>query len=107
MSASRPNLPLDPTGMENGGMRTIARHLLVGSVLVVLAAPAPMAHHSAAAYNTQQQVTITGTVLQYRFANPHVYLTLQVKQDDGSTATVEVEAGAASVLNGLGFTKDS
>jgi hypothetical protein len=32
---------------------------------------------------------------------------LQVKKDDGSTSTVEVEAGAAAVLNGLGFTKDS
>jgi hypothetical protein len=36
-----------------------------------------------------------------------VYLTLQVKKDDGSVSTVEVEAGAAAVLNGLGFTKDS
>jgi hypothetical protein len=65
------------------------------------------AHHSAAAYDTQKEVKVTGTVIQYRFANPHVYLTLQVKKDDGSTSTIEVEAGAAAVLNGLGFTKDS
>ena len=50
---------------------------------------------------------VTGTVLQYRFANPHVYLTLQVKNADGSTTRLEIEAGAASVLNGLRFTKDS
>jgi hypothetical protein len=30
-----------------------------------------------------------------------------VKKPDGSTATFEVEAGAASVLNKLGFTSDS
>jgi hypothetical protein len=66
-----------------------------------------LAHHSAAAYDTQKEVKVTGTVMQYRYANPHVYLTLQVKKDDGSIATIEVEAGAAAVLNGLGFTKDS
>jgi hypothetical protein len=73
---------------------------------LVVAAPA-LAHHSAAAFNTQQEVRITGTVTEYRFANPHVYLTVQVKGDDGSTRSVDVEAGAAAVLNGLGFTKNS
>jgi hypothetical protein len=71
-----------------------------------LVAPAG-AHHSAAAYDVQKEVKVTGTVVQCRFANPHVYLTLQVKKADGSTTTIEVEAGAASVLNGLGFTSTS
>ena len=78
------------------------------AVLACFLAVAPvLAHHSAAAYDTQKEVKVTGTVMQYRYANPHVYLTLQVKRDDGSIATMEVEAGAAAVLNGLGFTKDS
>jgi hypothetical protein len=34
-------------------------------------------------------------------------LTLQVKKADGSTASLEVEAGAASVLNPLGFNAKS
>ena len=86
-------------------MKTIARLFFICAALAI-AAPA-LAHHSAAAYDTQKQVKVSGTVVQYRFANPHVYLTLQVKKDDGSVSTVEVEAGAAAVLNGLGFTKDS
>ena len=86
-------------------MRALIRSVLVCSALAI-AGPA-LAHHSAAAYDTQKQVKVSGTVVQYRYANPHVYLTLQVKKDDGSTSTVEIEAGAAAVLNGLGFTKDS
>src|SRR5688572_6487049 len=86
-------------------VNTIAR-LLVSCVMLAVAAPA-FAHHSAAAYDTQKEMKISGTVVQYRFANPHVYLTVQVKKSDGSVSTVEVEAGAAAVLNGLGFTKDS
>jgi uncharacterized protein DUF6152 len=87
-------------------MKTITRIVLSCLLAVGLAAPA-LAHHSAAAYNTQQNMTITGTVTEYRFRNPHVYMTVQVKNADGSTSLVEVEAGAASVLGPLGFTKDS
>ncbi len=87
-------------------MNTIGRFALACLLLVSLAAPAP-AHHSAAAFNTQQEVKVTGTVAEYKFRNPHVYMSLQVKKADGSTGIMEVEAGAASVLNPLGFTRDS
>jgi hypothetical protein len=87
-------------------MTRLTRSIVAFFISMALTAPV-LAHHSAAAYDTQKQVKISGTVVQYKFANPHVYLTLQVKKDDGSTSTVEVEAGAAAVLNGLGFTKDS
>ena len=87
-------------------MNTMARFTMTALAAVALAAPV-MAHHSAAAFDTQKQVTVTGTVTQYRFANPHVYLTIQVRKDDGSINTMEVEAGAASVLNALGFSASS
>ena len=75
-------------------------------ISIALGVPA-MAHHSAAAYNTQQDIKVSGTITEYRYKNPHVYMMLQVKNQDGSTSLLEVEAGAASVLNPLGFTKDS
>lgn len=87
-------------------MHRILRLALGCSVALALAAPA-VAHHSAAAYDTTQKVTLKGTITSYQFRNPHVYLTMEVKKDDGTTMPVHVEAGAASVLNGLGFNKDS
>ena len=87
-------------------MNKITTLVLACSMSVAVSLPAT-AHHSAAAYDTQKEITITGTVAQYKFANPHIYLTLQTKKADGTTEMVEVEAGAASVLNGLGFKKDS
>ena len=81
--------------------------LLIGGSLAVVSAPLLLAHHSAAAFDTQREVKTTGTVTQYQYRNPHVYLTLQVKKADGTTANVEVEVGAASVLNGLGFNRNS
>jgi hypothetical protein len=88
-------------GMKNKIALSLAAGLLLG------APPQARAHHSAAAFNTQQEMKITGTVSSYQFKNPHVYLTVKVRNADGTTSNVQVEAGAASVLNGLGFTKDS
>jgi len=87
-------------------MNKITKMVLVCLALVAVVAPA-FAHHSAAAFNTQQQTKVTGTVKEYRFRNPHVYLILEVKNAAGATVAMEVEAGAASVLGPLGFTKDS
>jgi hypothetical protein len=87
-------------------MKTMTRVVLFCSLAVALAAPA-LAHHSAAAYNTRENMTITGTVTEYRFRNPHIFMMVQVKNADGSTSSVEVEAGAASVLGPLGFTRDA
>src|SRR6476620_260458 len=73
--------------------------------MVLAFAPRTLAHHSAAAFDTQKEAKVTGTVTEFAFRNPHVYLVLQVKKPDGSAARLEIEAGAASVLNPLGFTE--
>ena len=81
---------------------------ILAALSILLTTSLPMfAHHSAAAYNTQQDIKVTGTVKQYSYKNPHVYLVVDVKKDDGSVVAMEVEAGAPAVLNPLGFTKDS
>lgn len=88
-------------------MNNLTRLTLACSASLALGGVTAMAHHSAAAFDTAKTVTVNGTVKSYRFANPHVQLILTVKKDDGSSVDMDVEAGAASVLNGLGFSKDS
>src|SRR5262245_2178600 len=80
---------------------------LACAAALALGGAAVDAHHSSAAYDTQKHVTVNGIVKSYRFSNPHVQLVVTVTKDDGSTVDMDVEAGAASVLNGLGFTRDS
>jgi hypothetical protein len=88
-------------------MNTIARLTFACSVSLTLGGVTAFAHHSAAAFDTQKEVTVNGTIKSYRFANPHVQLVVTVKKDDGSTVDMDVEAGAAAVLNGLGVTRDA
>ncbi|MDY6982036.1 MAG: DUF6152 family protein [Pseudomonadota bacterium] len=86
-------------------MNALSRNLLAASIA---AAGVPAhAHHSAAAFNTDAEVTRTGVVTQYSFRNPHVYLTMEVTKEDGSKVEMEVEAGAASVIGPIGFSRDS
>jgi hypothetical protein len=87
-------------------MNPLAKFLLICFMLLALAAPA-LGAPSAAAYNTQQEVRVSGTITEYQFRNPHVYLTLQVKKANGSSAAMEIEGGAASILPPLGFNKNS
>src|SRR5215471_2494119 len=82
-------------------------HVIVACSMLIGFAGSALAHHSAAAFDTQQEIKVSGTVTEYKFRNPHVYMSLQLKKADGSTSLMEVEAGAASVLSPLGFTKDS
>ncbi len=89
-------------------MIVLPRKILALAVVAsVAAATAAHAHHSAAAFNTETEVTVTGVVTQYSFRNPHVYMTMEVTKEDGSKVSTEVEAGAASVIGPLGFTRDS
>src|SRR5688500_11262330 len=43
------------------------------------------AHHGAAIYDQSKTVTVTGTVTQFRFANPHVLIFAAVVGADGKT----------------------
>jgi hypothetical protein len=58
------------------------------------------AHHGAAVYDTTKMVTVKGTVTEWFWANPHCFLKVDAKNDNGDTAHWVIEAaGTASVAN--------
>jgi hypothetical protein len=65
-------------------MKRIPKIVLACLISGALAVPA-VAHHSAAAFDSQKTVQVKGTVKVYSFKNPHVYMTVEVKNADGST----------------------
>jgi hypothetical protein len=87
-------------------MKSIVLSALVSWVSFASVAPV-LAHHSPVAYDTQKEIKVTGTVKLYSAKNPHTYISVQVRKEDGSISTMEVEAGPVSVLSPLGFKRDS
>jgi hypothetical protein len=66
------------------------------------------AHHSfAAEFDANQPVTLRGTVTQMDWVNPHSWIHLDVKNEDGSVTHWMIEGGTPNTLFRRGFTKDS
>jgi hypothetical protein len=77
--------------------------LLMG--LWLMAEPS-MAHHSAAAEYESSLVTVRGTVIQFDWRNPHVYIYLEVKDSNGKATRLNCEANGPSGLIDNGWNKD-
>jgi Family of unknown function (DUF6152) len=67
-----------------------------GLVLGIVSMPVP-AHHSGAMFDDKSSVTLTGTVKQFQWTNPHCWLQVLVKDAAGSTEW-SVEMGSPSQL---------
>lgn len=76
---------------------------LLGS-LVLVTAPS-FAHHSAVMFDDAKEVTVTGTVKEFQYTNPHSWLLVDVKNTDGSVTTWGFEAEGPSTLMRAGIRK--
>ena len=72
------------------------------AALVAFALPA-LAHHSNSAYQVDQIVTLTGTVKEWRWMNPHTWLYLTVEGDDGKAQEWAVEGRPPGILGRAGW----
>ncbi len=74
----------------------------------LFAAAAPVfAHHSfAAEFDGQKRITLTGVVSKVDWVNPHAYIYIDVKGEDGSVVNWGIETGAPNVLYRQGWRKD-
>jgi len=76
---------------------------ILGAAVATFAAPAG-AHHSFAIYDMQQNVEFKGVVESVKFRNPHMAMTLKVKDANGQEKVVEfVEGAPANMLARLGL----
>ena len=63
-----------------------------------------LAHHSASIYDRDHIVTLTGTVTEFAFANPHVQIYFDVTDGKGNTETWIAESGPPNRLYRAGWT---
>ena len=64
---------------------------LVAALLVTSRGTVVSGHHSHAMFDMTVEASITGTVVNFSYRNPHVYLYLDVKGADGAVARWAVE----------------
>ncbi|PYR81996.1 MAG: hypothetical protein DMF87_03320 [Acidobacteria bacterium] len=68
--------------------------------LVAIAPASLLAHHGSASFDTSKKVTLTGTVTEWIWANPHCFLKIDAQDDAG-----EVRNWSLETQNPVGMTQ--
>jgi hypothetical protein len=78
-----------------------------GFVTLLLAVPVQAHHSFAAEFDLNKHLTLKGTVVKWELTNPHTWITMDVKSEDGKVITWRIEGLPPNNLIRLGFTKES
>ena len=88
-------------------MRKTLAVVLSAGVVVLAAAPAWAHHAFAAEFDAEKPIKYKGTVTKMEWINPHAWIHIDVKGEDGKVASWMIEAAAPNSLLRRGFTKES
>jgi hypothetical protein len=80
----------------------LAAATVVAAVLITSGATL-RAHHSHAMFDMTREATLMGTVTAYSYRNPHVFLYVDVKADDGTVQNWAVEMSNISNMESRGI----
>jgi hypothetical protein len=79
---------------------------LAPAALLALAAPVG-AHHSYAMFDMTKTMDLKGTVVQFKWTNPHAWLMLSVKDANGVETVWNIEMNSPNNLSGIGWKRSS
>jgi len=81
--------------------------LIAVAIGVALLASTLAAHHANAVFDLGKRLTLTGTVTEWFWANPHCLLRFDVKSDSGEMTHWVAETQAPPNMTPFGWTKQS
>jgi hypothetical protein len=88
----------------------LTRHL-IGATLcgawLALTGSAGAHHAFSTEFDAKQPITLHGTISRVEWINPHAFIHLDVKRDDGTIESWMIEAGSPNTLVRRGMTRDS
>jgi hypothetical protein len=89
-------------------MAKITYALIAAVAFIFISAPVYAHHGFAGRYDEDNPVTVTGTVLELQFENPHSFIIFEAKDANGKTERWSAELGGASNMHRVdGWTKDT
>jgi hypothetical protein len=86
------------------------KHFAVIAALVagtLTSSRAALAHHSFAMFDAGKEMTVSGTVERVEYANPHVWLVINVPNEQNEDVVWELEGGNLMGLYRAGWYEDT
>ena len=77
------------------------------AALAVIGSATLVAHHGAASFDTEKEVTLKGAVTEWTWANPHCFLKFDAKDDTGMVRNWAVETGNPTDISPRGWRRTS
>jgi Family of unknown function (DUF6152) len=81
------------------------RRFLIGLSMLGLVAASASAHHSFSVFNMQTEIEITGVVKEVQWTNPHIWVWIDVKGEDGEVVTWGLEGMSPNFLARRGWSR--
>jgi len=77
--------------------------IVAATLAIALIAGSAHAHHAAAGIDRSKTVTVEGTVKQFKWANPHSYMEIEVPNGNGGTDLWSLEMTSPAFLVRAGW----
>ena len=81
--------------------------VLASGVVLLLVSGTMFAHHAGALYDAKHPVTLTGTVTEFLFTNPHAQIHFEVKDESGNVTKWVAETAGPQRLLRSGWNKNT
>src|SRR5580692_10907512 len=79
---------------------------LAAAAILLVITPA-VAHHSFDMFDMTKQITITGTIKEFQWTNPHTFTWIDVPNQSGGVDTWAIEGMSPNYLGRRGWTKNT
>ncbi len=84
----------------------MARYILTFIAAIALTSSV-LAHHSEVGIDVNSVVTVQGTVIEFSWRNPHVYITLNTTDERGEPLEWRVQTSSTLTMTRVGWNRDS
>jgi len=92
----------------SGVKMNLKRGISIALFASLLAACGPVwAHHGNSAYDEEHWISLSGTVTEFIWANPHCQIFLDVKDDKGAVVNWAIESQSPGILRRNNWTRTS
>ena len=81
--------------------------VILAAAVTFLVSSSLFAHHGMTWADNEHPITVTGTVVEFKFVNPHVQMVLDVKGPDGEIQRWNIEMPAPETLHRAGWSSAS